>query len=142
MKLVPISLVPFGVVKTSALAAAIVAGVATAIVDPSVKIAVITGISMVTAAFVAALASMVTAILSYKLQKQIHNVAVATKDAVGEVKRQTDGMYTKMTQKMDNLADAKEQQTIKLVDTSVELARAQGVQQERVEERTRQEDVK
>ena len=122
-----------GIVKGSALAAAIVAGVATAIVDPSIKVAMITGISIVAAAFVAAVVQMVIAIMnyklqnmSYKLQQEMHVVQAETKDAVGEVKKQTDGMFTKMSEKMDNLTNAKEQQTIKLADKSEQLAHAEG----------------
>lgn len=97
-------------------AIAIAAGIATAIVafvtDPTIKVAIITGLSIVMAAMIGQAVTLILGIMSYKLQKQ--------ELAVGQrVEKNTDGFLAIEKAKADKSA-------ADLVDTKGQLDHARG----------------
>ena len=108
-----------GIVKLSALVTAIISAGITTVLDPTVKVAIITGIAFVSAAFVTALAGIIIQVMNYRLAKLSLVAQHETHDVVTNVQKQTDGILSRMFTKS-------EQQGSELADTSQKLAHAEG----------------
>ena len=115
---------------TIALIAAVVAAVVALATDPTLKVAIVVGLSTVAAALVTALSTLILGILSYKLQKQAVSLGL-------DVKHQTDGILTKMTQRAEQSEVKAGEQQVALDVATTRADRAEGEAKGIESERTR-----
>jgi hypothetical protein len=79
---------------TIALIAAVVTAAIALVTDPTVKVAIVVGLSTVVAALFASTVTLILGVLSYRLQKQTLSVGLDTK-------HQTDGILGRMTERAE-----------------------------------------
>jgi basic membrane lipoprotein Med (substrate-binding protein (PBP1-ABC) superfamily) len=129
-----------GIVKLAMASSAVISAGITAITEPSIKVAIITGVSFVTAALIGSITTVILGVMTYRqnakafaLQQVMHQGQQDTREIVDKVQVQTDGINSKLFAKS-------EKQGEQLAVKSSEADRAAGREQERVEERDRQNE--
>jgi uncharacterized membrane protein len=120
-----------GLVKLSALGTAVISAVVTTVVDPSVKVAIITGIAFVSAAFVTALASIIIQIMNYRLAKLSLVTQHETHEVMTKVQTQTDGIFSRLFNKTEYQSSQLEAQGSQLADATQKLSAAEGFEKGR-----------
>jgi len=102
----------FKIIKIAALLAAVISATVTEVLDPSIKVAIIIGISTTAASLITAMGTMLLGFMNYRLNKSANAV-------LGEVREHTNGMLEKLSQ-------AKDVQAEQLTSKSDQLAHAEG----------------
>jgi hypothetical protein len=129
--------VALGILKAATVVGSVL-GVALFTLNPNIVIALIVSAP--------GMATVVLAILTRRDNRRAElaraNDHAVTMGVMTKVKEQTDGLLTAKTAELANVKQAKDEQATQLSETAQKLSHAEGVQQERVDERGRQNDAK
>ena len=125
-----VTIVALGILKAATVVGSVL-GVALFTMNPGVEIALIVTTPGIMAVILNA--------LKWRDDNRKHDAAMKVMTTVAT---QTDGINSKLFAEKNKLADDKAVQAVQLSETAQKLSHAEGVQQERVDERGRQNDAK